>query len=74
MILTFEEIGIDRVNYNGVTAQHAEALIMNQAIDYVMKWHFYHYVESAVMKDYKGTVDFLNGTITLNVIKPYWDH
>lgn len=51
MIFTFRELGIHLQDYEGLSPQHRDALIINQACDYIMEKFFPRQSEHWVIPD-----------------------
>jgi len=67
MIVKFSHMGIKASDYNGINCSLATALIINEAIDYLMDNHLQNMVELDVIRATGSTVDFGRETVTVAV-------
>lgn len=68
MIIKFSHLGIKARDYNGINAHFAIALIINEAIDYLMCEHFCNMVELDTINAKRCTVDFGNETVRVYTV------
>lgn len=74
MILTFREMGIHVADYEGFSRQHRDALIINQACDFIMDKFFPSFSEDvAIPYPEQGQVDIPSQTVRVYTI-PYPVH
>ena len=76
MIITFEELGINPVMFNGKTARSAYITIVDRACQYVMDNFFPYEEECDILPDVGVTtkVSFTNHRVYIKLAKPYTVH
>lgn len=66
MIIHFAHMGIKASDYNGIVMSMANALIVNEAIDYLMRNHCAGMVESECIYLDGYVIDFGRETVLIN--------
>lgn len=71
MILTFQELKLNKADYNGFTYSESHSAIVNIACDYVMQ-HFFKGMqeEECIINPANTFVNFILGVIELETISP----